>query len=132
MVRDGTFLIGKTAMITDLDIEIVLQGHFRKIRVVDDGRMSPYLLLGLLNTGYVRKQLDSLVFTQASISTIGSRLGKVTVTIPDSEKERSSIERRVREIVSKKRDAKKLSRCGILEGDQTLLGYKNNGHQGNL
>ena len=132
VVRDGTFLIGKTAMITDLDIEIVLQGHFRKIRVVDDGRMSPYLLLGLLNTGYVRKQLDSLVFTQASISTIGSRLGKVTVTVPDSEKERSSIERRVREIVSKKRDAKKLSRCGILEGDQTLLGYKNNGHQGNL
>lgn len=132
VVKDGTFLIGKTAMITDLDTRIVLQGHFKKIRVVDGKRMSPYLLLGLLNTAYVRKQLDSLVFTQASISTIGSRLGQIDVPVPDSAKERRDVERRVRAIVSKKRDAKNLSRCEILREDQTLLGYRNNGHQGNL
>ena len=132
VVKDGTFLIGKTAMITDLDTRIVLQGHFKKIRIIDYKRMSPYLLMGLLNTTYVRKQLDSLVFTQASISTIGARLGQITVTMPDSKTECSEIEQRVRDIISKKRDAKELSRCKILRGDQVLLGYRNNGHQGNL
>lgn len=132
MVKDGTFMIGKTAIITDLDTKIVLQGHFTRLRVTDKEKMSPYLLLGLLNTEVVRKQFDSNVFTQSSISTIGKRIRKLTLVMPASPKEASRMAKTVKQIVDSKRNAKMLSRSSFLGQKQSLLGFKNNGHQGNL
>ena len=132
MVKDGTFMIGKTAIITDLDTEIVLQSHFIRLRVIDSKKMSPYLLLGLLNTAVVRKQFDSNVFTQSSISTIGKRIRKLTLVMPKSPKEASQLTKTVKQVVDAKRNAKMLSRSNFLGQEQSLLGFKNNGHQGNL
>jgi len=132
MVKDGTFLIGKTAIITDMDTKIVLQSHFIRLRVIDSDRMSPYLLLGLLNTEIVRKQFDSNVFTQSSISTIGRRIRELTLVMPKSDKEALRLTETVKQIVDSKRRAKKLSRAKFLGKNQLLLGFKNNGHQGNL
>lgn len=132
MVKDGTFMIGKTAIITDLDTKIVLQSHFIRLRVTDRKRMSPHLLLGLLNTEVVRKQFDSNVFTQSSISTIGKRIRKLTLVMPKSAKESTHMARTVKQIVDSKRNAKMLSRSNFLGQDQSLLGFRNNGHQGNL
>ena len=132
MVKDGTFMIGKTAIITDLDTKIVLQSHFIRLRVIDNEKMSPYLLLGLLNTAVVRKQFDSNVFTQSSISTIGKRIRKLTLVMPKSSKEAAQLTKTVKQIVDGKRNAKMLSRSNFLGQKQSLLGFKNNGHQGNL
>lgn len=132
MVKDGTFMIGKTAIITDLDTKIVLQSHFIRLRVIDSKKMSPYLLLGLLNTVVVRKQFDSNVFTQSSISTIGKRIRKITLVMPKSPKEASQLTKTVKQMVDAKRNVKMLSRSNFLGQEQSLLGFKNNGHQGNL
>ena len=132
MVRDGTFMIGKTAILTDLDTKIVLQSHFIRLRVIDRSRMSPYLLLGLLNTGAVRKQFDSNVFTQSSISTIGKRIREITLVVPKRAEEEKRMVETVKQIVGSKYAAKKLSRTSFLGEEQSLLGFKNNGHQGNL
>ena len=131
LVKDGTFMIGKSAIITDLDTKIVLQGHFTRIRVIDKKKMSPYLLLGLLNTEVARKQFDSNVFTQSSISTIGKRIRRLTLVVP-KEPEASRLAKTVKQIIDNKRNAKKLSRSNFLGKEQSLLGFKNNGHQGNL
>ena len=132
MVKDGTFMIGKTAIVTDLDTKIVLQSHFIRLRVIDKRKMSPYLLLGLLNTEVVRKQFDSNVFTQSSISTIGKRIRKLVLVVPKEPEEVARLTRTVKQIVDSKRNAKKLSRSNFLGQEQSLLGFKNNGHQGNL
>ena len=132
MVKDGTFLIGKTAIITSLDTKIVLQSHFMRLRVIDKGKMSPHLLLGLLNTEVVRKQFDSNVFTQSSISTIGKRIRELTLVMPKSAKEAARLTETVEQIVENKYNAKRLSRARFLGKDQSFLGFKNNGHQGNL
>lgn len=132
MVKDGTFLIGKTAIITDLDTKIVLQSHFLRLRVIDRNKMSPYLLLGLLNTEIVRKQFDSNIFTQSSISTIGKRIRELTLVMPKGPKETTDLTETVKQIVYSKYKAKKISRTNVLGKKQFLLGFKNNGHQGNL
>lgn len=132
LVRDGMFMIGKTAIITDMDTKIVLQSHFMRLRVIDKKKMSPYLLLGLLNTEVVRKQIDSNVFTQSSISTIGKRIRRLTLVVPKESSEVSRLTKTVKQIIDSKRNAKKLSRLNFLGKEQSLLGFKNNGHQGNL
>lgn len=132
MVKDGTFMIGKTAIVTDLDTRIVLQSHFIRLRVIDKKKMSPYLLLGLLNTEVVRKQFNSNVFTQSSISTIGKRIQKLVLVVPKDPEEVARLTKTVKRIVDSKRNAKMLSRSNFLGQEQSLLGFKNNGHQGNL
>jgi len=64
-----TFLIGRTAMVTKLDVKIIIQSHVRKIRVLDTEFIDPYYLFYLLNSKIVRKQIDSKTFVQATIST---------------------------------------------------------------
>jgi len=46
MVKDGTYLIGTCAIVTEADKEILYQSHLYKIRVNDNGYgLNPYLLL---------------------------------------------------------------------------------------
>ena len=132
MVKDGTFLIGKTAFITELDTKIVLQSHFKRLRVLNKKKLSPYLLMGMLNTKIVRKQFDSKIFTQSSISTLGNRIGELSLPFPKSDEDRENLTKTVKDIINKKMQIKKLSKCNYLAKEQCLLGYKNNGHQGNL
>jgi len=81
-VNDGTFLIGRSAMVTELDVKIVIQSHVRRIRAVDTARLDPYLLFYLLNTKVVRKQIEAKTFIQATISTLGNRLCEVYLPMP--------------------------------------------------
>ena len=88
-VNDGTFLIGRSAMVTELDTRIVIQSHVRRIRVLKPARLDPFLLFYLLNTKAVRKQIEDKTFIQATISTLGNRLREVHLPIPrDDEKRR--------------------------------------------
>jgi type I restriction enzyme M protein len=101
-VNDGTFLIGRTAMITKLDMKIIIQSHVRKIRVLDNNFIDPYYLFYLLNSKIVRKQIDSKTFVQATISTIGSRLREIILPISKDKEEIKRITDDVKNIIEEK------------------------------
>ena len=82
LVADGTFLIGRTAVVTPLDERIVIQSHIRRIRCLNRRVLHPYLLLHLLNTQVVQRQIEAKTFVQATISTLGPRLLEVVLPIP--------------------------------------------------
>lgn len=101
-VNDGTFLIGRTAMITKLDLKCVIQSHVRKIRVLNEDEIDPYYLFYLLNSKIVRKQIDSKTFVQATISTMGSRLNEVVLPVISDKKEQKRVALRIKDIIQQK------------------------------
>lgn len=101
-VNDGTFLIGRTAMITRLDIKVIIQSHVKKIRVLDKNFIDPYYLFYLLNSKIVRKQIDSKTFVQATISTIGNRLREIILPIRNNQNEVREITNEIRNIINEK------------------------------
>jgi type I restriction enzyme M protein len=80
-VNDGTFLIGRSGMITSLDIKSVYQSHIKKIRVLDTTKISPFYLFYVLNTELVREQIISKTFTQATLSTLGDRIFELVLPV---------------------------------------------------
>ncbi|HGJ65827.1 TPA: restriction endonuclease subunit M/S [bacterium] len=101
-VNDGTFLIGRTAMVTHLDIKIIIQSHIRKIRVIDKTFINPYYLFYLLNSKIARKQIDSKTFVQATISTMGNRLKEVILPISKDNFEVNNITKEIESIIKEK------------------------------
>jgi type I restriction enzyme M protein len=97
MVRDGTYLIGSTAIITKYDEKIVYQSHILKIRVLKPEAMSPFFLLALLSSEPVLSQIKSKRITQDIIDTLGDRLLEVLLPIPKS----SSVSLRVTQMVQR-------------------------------
>ena len=81
-VTDGTFLIGRTAIVTSLDKKIVIQSHIRRFRCLKPQQLHPYLLLYLLNTDIVQQQIRAKTFVQATISTLGNRVYEIILPIP--------------------------------------------------
>jgi len=108
-VNDGTFLIGRSAMVTELDTKVIIQSHIRKIRVLDPQKLSPCLLFYLLNTRIVKKQVDAKTFIQATISTLGNRLNEIILPIPRDEIIREKASNQTREIIISKMELKKRS-----------------------
>lgn len=101
-VNDGTFLIGRTALITKLDLKIIIQSHVRKIRVIDKDFIDPFYLFYLLNSKIVRKQIDSKTFVQATISTIGSRLDEAILPVSKNKKEIKRISSEMADLIYQK------------------------------
>ena len=101
-VSDGTFLIGRTAMVTRLDLKIIIQSHLKKIRVLEKDFINPYYLFYLLNSKIVRKQIDSKTFVQATISTIGNRIEEVVLPISFDKGEVEHIGREIEQIIVNK------------------------------
>ncbi|MBI5650615.1 MAG: N-6 DNA methylase [Chloroflexi bacterium] len=101
-VNDGTFLIGRTAMITRLDTRIVIQSHLKKIRVVKPESLNPFYLFYLLNSNIAQKQIAVKTFTQATLSTIGNRLRDIILPISNDPAEIERISRQVQAIVEEK------------------------------
>jgi len=132
MVRDGTFLIGKTAMVTDLDTRAVVQGHFYRIRAGEGSGIPPHFLLGALNIGIVQKEIESKSFTQSSITTLGRRWREVRIPVPRDRGEIARIDRLVRASVREKRDAKaRLAGVAYGRRRECLMGLKNRAALGN-
>lgn len=109
LVNDGTFLIGRSAMVTELDTKIVIQSHIRKIRVLEPTKIDPYLLFYLLNTKIVKNQVDAKTFIQATISTLGNRLNEIILPIPKEKKVKESLANKTREIIMSKMELRKRS-----------------------
>lgn len=113
-VSDGTFLIGRTAIVTELDKKIIIQSHLKKIRVLRTDFINPYYLFYLLNNKIVRKQVDAKTFVQATISTIGNRLSEVVLPISADPREVARITREVKGIITAKSELRKRT-LGIID-----------------
>jgi len=108
-VNDGTFLIGRSAMVTELDTKIVIQSHIRKIRVLEPTKIDPYLLFYLLNTNIIKKQVDAKTFIQATISTLGNRLSEIILPIPKDKKIKEKLAKKTMGIILSKMELRKRS-----------------------
>jgi type I restriction enzyme M protein len=99
VVRDGTHLIGTTAIVADSDVPMLFQGHIYRLRVLDAGKIDPWLLFACLNTPVVRKQIRAKQFTQDIIDTLGKRIFEVILPIPKDRGLRERIARETQETV---------------------------------
>lgn len=99
LVKDGTYLIGQTCMITKYDLPLLYQSHVLKLRVLDDDLIDNYLLLALLNAPVVKKQIRSIQFTADIIDTIGNRLQEVVLPVPREEAARNDISEGVKNAI---------------------------------
>ena len=106
LVSDGTFLIGRTAIVTRLDLKIIIQSHLRKIRVLDPDCIDPYYLFYLLNSKVARKQIDAKTFVQATISTLGNRLNEVVLPLSKDPAEVGKITAEIAAIIAQKAEAR--------------------------
>ena len=82
MVRDGTYLIGTTAIVTASDLPMLFQSHIFRIRVEKQAVINPWLLFACLNSPVVKKQIRSKQFTQDIIDTLGKRLLEIVIPVP--------------------------------------------------
>jgi type I restriction enzyme M protein len=133
VVNDGTYLMGRAAMITESDLKIVFQSHFRRIKVIQKNKLSPYLLLALLGMEIVQRQIESKSFRQGTISTMGNRLMEVKIPIPIDEKLKKTIIDDMKEIIKNKNEAKQKAQSYIvLNKRENLMGIRNKAKIGNL
>jgi type I restriction enzyme M protein len=82
VVKDGTYLVGTSAVVSDLDTKILYQSHLFKVRVRDHSAIDPWLLFAALNSPIAKRQIRAKRFTQDIIDTLGNRLAEVRVPIP--------------------------------------------------
>jgi type I restriction enzyme M protein len=117
MVRDGTYLVGTSAMLTQDDTDLIFQSHLYRIRVKKAEALSPFLLLALLNTSLVKRQIRSKQFTQDIIDTLGQRVLELVLALPKDPKVRDEIIARTGIIVESRarlrRDAREVVRMAL-------------------
>lgn len=102
MVKDGTYLIGTSAMVTKLDKKILYQSHLYKIRVLPNAPFDNYLFLALLSSPFVRSQIKSQSFTQDIINSLGKRIEEIIIPLPKYENVKKDISDKIREVIEKK------------------------------
>jgi type I restriction enzyme M protein len=111
MVKDGTYLIGTCAIISEADTEIIYQSHLFKIRVnTNDLGLTPYLLLALLSSPVVQRQIRAKQFTQDIIDSLGERLYELVIPIPLSDDLKKSVSEMVRRSVMLRIEAREIAR----------------------
>jgi type I restriction enzyme M protein len=99
VVRDGTYLVGISCILTEKDTKILYCGGLYKLRVEKPGKMDPYLLLALLNAPIVRRQMRAKQFTRDIIDTLGKRLFEVLLPIPRDAELAARIAKETRDVI---------------------------------
>ena len=117
LVRDGTYLVGASAIVTKHDPELIYCGGLYRLRVLDESVLDCWALLAILNSYVVKKQLRSKQFTRDVIDTIGRRLMEVVLPIPKSRRMRQQISEQVAQVVLSRGEA----RQGITRLAQTVV-----------
>jgi type I restriction enzyme M protein len=110
MVRDGTYLIGTCALVTKHDVEIVLQSHIYKIRVHHNELLDPYLLLAILSSPIVQRQIRAHSQTQDIINSLGNRINELILPIPRDPIVRHEISQLVERVIRERVGARELAR----------------------
>jgi type I restriction enzyme M protein len=73
------------AIATSLDTRLLYSSGIRKLRCLDHRRLSSHLLLALLNTPVVKRQIQAKRFTRDIIDMLGHRIFELVLPIPRSE-----------------------------------------------
>ncbi|XZM24181.1 N-6 DNA methylase [Clostridium perfringens] len=117
MVKDGTYLIGTCALITNYDTKMVYQSHLYKIRVKKDNEynITPYFLLALLSSDYVQAQIKINTFSQDIIDSLGDRYKDIYLPIPRSNKKINEITNMVKKSIFERIEARELARRSRIE-----------------
>ncbi|MCH7903027.1 MAG: N-6 DNA methylase [Armatimonadetes bacterium] len=116
MVKDGTYLVGTCAMVSYLDTQIVYQSHLYKIRVHENNRgLDSYLLLAILSSPFVLRQVKSKQFSQDIIDSLGDRIHELVLPIPKVAQTRKRISEMVSSSVCKRIEARELSHAARAE-----------------
>lgn len=98
LVRDGTYLVGSTAIITSYDIKSLYCGGIFKFRINCDP-LDPFLFLAIMNSYIVKRQMRTKQFTRDVIDTLGNRIDEVVLPIPKDKQVRFAISNSVRNII---------------------------------
>lgn len=98
LVRDGTYLVGSTAIITQYDVKSLYCGGIFKFRVKHD-ILNPFLFLALMNSYIVKRQMRTKQFTRDVIDTLGNRIEEVILPIPKDPLICETISNSVRRII---------------------------------
>jgi type I restriction enzyme M protein len=115
MVRDGTYLIGTCAYVSKYDTRILFQSHLYKLRVEGHELLTPELLLALLSSAPVRRQIQAKRFTQDIIDSLGDRVRELVLPIPREASKRERISKLVRRVIRDRIEARELARLAVLE-----------------
>jgi type I restriction enzyme M protein len=99
IVRDGTYLIGTSGILTESDTKILFQSHIMKLRILEPDALDPWLFFACLNSPVVKRQIRARQFTQDIIDTLGNRLLEIQVPIPRDGGERRRIAEATRRVV---------------------------------
>lgn len=110
MVRDGTYLIGACALITEFDQRIVYQSHILKFRVTNPEELSPHLLLAALGSDPVLLQIRAKRTTQDIIDTLGDRYMDLVLPIPKNREQRDQVVEMVRTSIAERIEAREMAR----------------------
>lgn len=104
-VADGRYRIGKCCILTEHDLDIMIQSHVKIIRVQKRGELSPWLLFALLAQPRVQAQIQSLVGVTTTIGSIGPRLAEVRIPIPRDPAVRSHVAGTMRDLMVQRAEA---------------------------
>ena len=107
LVRDGTYLVGTSCIVTKGDEVCLFCGGLFKCRTLKQQELDAFLLLGLLNSYIVKRQIRTKQFTRDVIDTIGNRIDDVVLPIPKSPALRSAISEAVREVIHTRIEARR-------------------------
>jgi type I restriction enzyme M protein len=111
MVKDGTYLIGTCAIVTEHDRELIYQSHLFKIRVNENVYgLDPFLLLATLSSPIVQRQIRSKQFTQDIIDSLGKRIDELVLPVAKRGADRERVSTMVRAAVGKRVEARELAR----------------------
>lgn len=111
LVKDGTYLIGTCAIVTESDAEIIYQSHIYKIRVHPNRHsINPFLLLAVLSSPIVQRQVRSKQFTQDIIDSLGERINELILPIPKAASLRQRITEAVQKTISLRVEARQLAK----------------------
>jgi hypothetical protein len=88
LIRDGTYLVGSSAIVTEDDVPALFCGGIYRFRSLDLNLLDPFALLVALNLPIVRRQMRARQFTRDVIDTLGRRLLEVRIPDPTSSRSR--------------------------------------------
>jgi hypothetical protein len=91
LVRDGTYLVGSSALIQEEDLPLLFCGGIYKLSFPKPKKFSPGLCYALLNIPIVRQQMRNKQFTRDVIDTLGHRIREVILPVPKDVKVRSAV-----------------------------------------
>ena len=115
LVRDGTYLIGTSAIVTESDLPMLFQSHIYRVRVLKPDVINPWLLFACLNTPIVKRQIRAKQFTQDIIDTLGKRFAEILIPVPKNEKWAAKIASEQQEIIETRSTLRNRSKAIALE-----------------